>query len=84
MGDSFHLRGLKLIRARVPLEFYEFELLQYLIKCAESGIYWDQLYRLDEYRRSLIWRIVTKCRDLGLEAELEKLKEEINDKEPVL
>jgi hypothetical protein len=86
MGESFHLRGLKLIRSSTPLSPNEFGVLEYLINCAERGQYWDRLYRIAalEDVPFIIQNIVAKARMAGLEPHLEKLKEEVDAEASVI
>jgi hypothetical protein len=86
MEESFCLRGLKVIRAKVALDYAEFQLLEYLIERAEQGTYWDSLSRAraHDHIDPMLQNIIVKTRWAGLEEELKRLKEETDVEEPVI
>lgn len=81
MGSNFPLRGLKLIRSKVVLDYAEFQLLEYLIERAEQGNYWDSLSRAlaHEHVEPMLQNIIVKSRWSGLEEELKRLKEDVEE-----
>lgn len=81
MADSFQLKGLKLIRSHVPLPPLEFDLLQYLIGCAEHRCFWDAMGRLKPDHRHLVMNIIARSRVAGIEPLLNKLKDEEEERE---
>jgi hypothetical protein len=86
MEESFCLRGLKLIRSKVVLDYAEFQLLEYLIERAEQGTYWDSLSRARAHEDIdlMLQNIIVKTRWAGLEEELKRLKEDTDVEEPVI
>jgi endonuclease III-like uncharacterized protein len=86
MGNDFPLRGLRLIRSKVVLDYAEFQLLEYLIERAEQRNYWDSLLRAraHDHVDLMLQNIIMKTRWAGLEEALKRLKEEVDAEEPVV
>lgn len=81
MADSFQLKALRLIRTNVPLPYPEFEMLQYLIGCAEHKCFWDAMGRLKDEHCYLVMNIIARSQFAGLEPLLIKLKQEMEQEQ---